>query len=359
MKYYYIDKNQVQQGPADENELRAARINASTPVWYEGLSEWTTAGEIKELEPILATLPPPIDPVSPPDVPPIAGGYHNVPPRTTTTIRKTSKTTAYILAALATAILTVASPVITAFIASLAGTQPQVIILPFLILATVCIVVLFAMKKRETIKKLLFVFIPIAISLAAGSLFYNTIRKCGRFHNGLAEVYNGQYGIINRFGFTVLPMIYDNITPVWRPPFTVTMDGQFGIFDKNGYAIVPCIYEDIVKWEESGIYEVTFNGKVGLLEPDGTELVPCEYFYIWYFKDGLAKVNKGGYKDDGSITGGTWGYIDRSGEEIISCTYTSLGDFEGTNSVTGRDGNFRYEIDRQGKILDCTYIGLY
>ncbi len=50
MKKYFLNDGTAQQGPFDLEELKTKNLTASTPVWYEGLPEWTTAGKVEELK---------------------------------------------------------------------------------------------------------------------------------------------------------------------------------------------------------------------------------------------------------------------------------------------------------------------
>lgn len=68
MKKYYLHDGQSHTGPYLIEELKSQSITASTPVWYQGLPEWTTAGHIEELSEIIKTnVPPPFK--SPPKPP--------------------------------------------------------------------------------------------------------------------------------------------------------------------------------------------------------------------------------------------------------------------------------------------------
>ena len=58
MKQYYIHLNQ-QEGPFSLEELRAKNISPDTPVWYEGLNDWSIAGKIPELRSVVKATPPP------------------------------------------------------------------------------------------------------------------------------------------------------------------------------------------------------------------------------------------------------------------------------------------------------------
>jgi len=50
MKEYFFHNGTEQIGPLRLDELKLKKITKDSPVWYEGLSEWTTAGELEELK---------------------------------------------------------------------------------------------------------------------------------------------------------------------------------------------------------------------------------------------------------------------------------------------------------------------
>jgi hypothetical protein len=50
MKVYYLHSGLEQQGPFDIEELKAKHITENTPVWFDGLPDWTNASEIDELK---------------------------------------------------------------------------------------------------------------------------------------------------------------------------------------------------------------------------------------------------------------------------------------------------------------------
>jgi hypothetical protein len=61
MEKFYIQTTGVQDGPFTIEQLRDKNISSQTPVWFEGLSEWTTAGKIDALKPLFLGVgsPPP------------------------------------------------------------------------------------------------------------------------------------------------------------------------------------------------------------------------------------------------------------------------------------------------------------
>lgn len=69
MKKYYLHDGSNQLGPFDIDDLKNRNVIKSTPVWYEGLSEWTSADQIEELKDFLGNaIPPPFSgaPLNPP-----------------------------------------------------------------------------------------------------------------------------------------------------------------------------------------------------------------------------------------------------------------------------------------------------
>lgn len=59
MKKFYIHNGSEQQGPFDIADLKAKNITTQTPIWYEGLSEWSVAGKINELNDLFSKSTPP------------------------------------------------------------------------------------------------------------------------------------------------------------------------------------------------------------------------------------------------------------------------------------------------------------
>ena len=56
MKYYII-LNDVHLGPLDLSELRRLPVTAQTPVWREGMADWTPCGDVTELSSLFVSEP--------------------------------------------------------------------------------------------------------------------------------------------------------------------------------------------------------------------------------------------------------------------------------------------------------------
>jgi hypothetical protein len=63
MKKYYLHNGTESSGPFDIEELKAKKITKTSPVWFDGMLHWKTAGEIPELTSLFALTPPPIAPI--------------------------------------------------------------------------------------------------------------------------------------------------------------------------------------------------------------------------------------------------------------------------------------------------------
>ena len=57
-KKYFIIKNKTQLGPFSIDELKTQNITRTTPIWHEGLKEWTTVNELSELSEVFKSTPP-------------------------------------------------------------------------------------------------------------------------------------------------------------------------------------------------------------------------------------------------------------------------------------------------------------
>ena len=60
MRIYFIHDGSSEKGPFNIHELISQSIKNETPIWYEGLREWTTAGKVEELRQFFISTPPPL-----------------------------------------------------------------------------------------------------------------------------------------------------------------------------------------------------------------------------------------------------------------------------------------------------------
>ena len=60
MKQYFYSNGKEKNGPLSLEGLGQVDISNETLIWFEGLDDWTPAGEIDEMRSILELRPPPI-----------------------------------------------------------------------------------------------------------------------------------------------------------------------------------------------------------------------------------------------------------------------------------------------------------
>lgn len=62
MKKYYLHNGTESSGPFNIEELKAKKITKASPVWFEGMQHWKTAGDIPELNHLFMVNPPAFSP---------------------------------------------------------------------------------------------------------------------------------------------------------------------------------------------------------------------------------------------------------------------------------------------------------
>jgi hypothetical protein len=63
MQYYIGDGNE-RRGPFERDQLLAQGVQSETLIWHQGLSNWVRAVEVTEIKTLLASVPPPIPPIT-------------------------------------------------------------------------------------------------------------------------------------------------------------------------------------------------------------------------------------------------------------------------------------------------------
>lgn len=226
---------------------------------------------------------------------------------------------------------------------------------------------------------------------------YSKVHKYGS--NGLAVVelkrpYGKKYGLIDKDGNVVVPLMYDKIGTnrswveysniVWvehQKYWCVikrTDDGwRQGCIDSGGKLVIPLNYEEVPEkvMDTERLLKVKKNGKWGCLNLDGSELLPCIYDEMddfrygnpsfvkkegkYAFVDALGNfVTPFGYTTASSCLSnrapvsinGKYGYIDWLGNEIIPLEYEYAFPFYGGLGGVVKNGKLGF-IDRHGKVV--------
>jgi uncharacterized membrane protein YhaH (DUF805 family) len=61
MKNFFYVLNEEKIGPLTFEELKEAKINEDTLIWFDGLADWEKAGSLEELREIFELSPPPLE----------------------------------------------------------------------------------------------------------------------------------------------------------------------------------------------------------------------------------------------------------------------------------------------------------
>lgn len=211
-------------------------------------------------------------------------------------------------------------------------------------------------EKRKARKRNLIIAAGFALVLFAGiwssthgfaNIRYSSNRDMG---NGLILVRKGgEYGIINRSGFVVVPCVYDGIGDFNDDGVAVVKKSgeyrdQYGLINKSGKELVPCVYDHISNFYD-GLAVVEKDRRYGYINTSGKEVVPCVYQIASYFKDGLAVVGNDNKR----------GLIDTSGKELTPCVYENLWEFIDGLARVQKDHKYGF-IDASGReVIPCVY----
>jgi hypothetical protein len=101
--------------------------------------------------------------------------------------------------------------------------------------------------------------------------------------------------------------------------------------------------QNIKKYESTGDFSeglarVKLNGKWGYIDKTGKEVIPLKYDHAGNFYEGLADVK----------LNDKWGYIDKTGKEVIPLKYDDAGNFDEGLAYVKMNGKYGY-IDKTGK----------
>ena len=209
-----------------------------------------------------------------------------------------------------------------------------------------------------------------------------TWKEVSEFKNGLSKVvdWSGKTGFIDKNGNIIINTIWDSVGEFNEGLCPVSLNGKMGFINKNGDVKIDLVY-DWVEGFKNGISKVVIDGKYGLIDSQNNVITKIEWDYIGEFRDGMGLVSSGlenskyGYVD---LTGklvvkptwdntvgfnenlapvmkyGLWGYIDKTGKEVIPCIYKYAGLFyNGVSVVSNLDGKYIF-INNSGNKVNET-----
>ncbi|OLO29048.1 hypothetical protein BTR23_16845 [Alkalihalophilus pseudofirmus] len=155
-----------------------------------------------------------------------------------------------------------------------------------------------------------------------------------------------KWGYINRQGYFVLSAQYESADDFQENGLAiVTIDNKTGLIQFSGSFVVGPIYESILPFTEARAVVIDEDG-FKVIDETGNERTTKAYNFIAPYEDGRAVVAN--TSPDGKYL---YGYLDRSGHEIIPLQYEFAMDFKaGKGLVRLQDNNFAL-INEIGEIL--------
>ncbi len=194
------------------------------------------------------------------------------------------------------------------------------------------------------------------------------IESAWPFEGGMARFKQGnKYGFLDKDGNTAIPAKYDRAWSFSENVAPVLANGSWEFVDKSGneamaprFANAHCFSDGLARVNVGGSVlgylssrsEITGyimkGGKEGYIDRSGKLVIESKFDWALDFKDGFARVNRGGTLDEhGGIRGGKWGLIDKTGRVVVDAAFDEISSFEeGLASVrTGAAWGF---IDTSG-----------
>lgn len=155
------------------------------------------------------------------------------------------------------------------------------------------------------------------------------------FRDGLASVAKkidkeprSRYGIIDRNGKIVIPIIYEFIDVIHSCFFAAKKDGKWGYINEKGDVIVDYIFEAPNQSVfPPNVCMAVLNGKAGLLDEKGQWILPASY----------DKVYQGGEVLIALAKKGKVGFVDAKGNTVIDFQFLEVPRHE-VNSYTFSEG---------------------
>lgn len=146
---------------------------------------------------------------------------------------------------------------------------------------------------------------------------------------------NGKWGIVDKYGNTVVPFKYDESFYLNDNGYGRIMENKkYGVVNDNGKVVVSPVYDDMGYFFalEDNTIQAKKDGKWGYINiTKGKTVIPFEYDQASSFSEGLFPVKKNG----------KWGYVDADNKVVIPMMYYSAERFKGGEAkVAIRDGYY-------------------
>ena len=163
---------------------------------------------------------------------------------------------------------------------------------------------------------------------------------------------DGLWGYSNSLDNIVIPAKYDFVSIFEQNIARVKFNNKWGLINKQGEEVTPIIYDKISVIDTlcaPSIFRVSIGKKTGILDIDGNELIPVIYDYIGYnFSNNPDRL-------EAIRLGDKWGRATRT-QVVIPAIYSDNVSFYGDRVLVKRDGKY-YIVDKDGYEYETKGIG--
>lgn len=166
-----------------------------------------------------------------------------------------------------------------------------------------------------------------------------------------------KYGFIDRTGKIVIPPRFDGAGKFSEGRADVRIDGKWGYVDKEGAVVVrpQFIRQHIRKWsgysgdfsEGLAVVQVSENGLFGFIDRSGSQVIPLKFTGVLDFSQGLAQATMDPNREK-------IGFINKKGDWVIPPQFLDASDFSEDLAAVllGEEGGYKWGyIDRNGTMV--------
>ncbi len=149
------------------------------------------------------------------------------------------------------------------------------------------------------------------------------------FSDGLAAVQkDGKWGYITKSGNFAIQPVYEYAADFENGYAVCRTSTGYGLVDSVGTRTTPFDFDYIGKADAKGRFPVKKGSQSGYIDANGNWLITTNYEFCYTFTEGFARV----------YSGGLWGYINESGEEVVPPTFADCGEIRNGVAPFSLDG---------------------
>lgn len=126
-------------------------------------------------------------------------------------------------------------------------------------------------------------------------------------------------------------------------------EGKWGFIDEKGKMVINATYKSATVFQDGLAWVVTDNSAPSAIDKNGEiKFTMKDAQEVQLFSEDLAAFS---VSDTTSTSGDKWGFVDKSGAQVISPQFQRVGKFkDGKCAIKNKDGKWGY-IDKTGKIV--------